>query len=126
MSEIAVGTLYDLNKGLMAQEAKVLDVKKEIKKKDKELFKFFSDNKFSMLLCNELKDYTVFAMISDRGREEQVTAAKEDLEICLSNRGELLSFELTKEKDAFEVWLRIEDKIHVYYLFPYTEAVLVF
>ena len=37
----------------------------------------------------------------------------------------LLSFEKTEDGIAFEIWLRINEEIFVYYLFPYNEAVLV-
>lgn len=124
MSEVAMGTLYELNKSAM-RASKTLDIKKTIKEKDKELFNFFATNKFAMLLCNEQKDYTVFAMISNQSRENQVATAKEELYTCLSNRGELLSFEKTEDGIAFEIWLRINEEIFVYYLFPYNEAVLI-
>jgi hypothetical protein len=124
MSEVAMGTLYDLNKSAM-RASKTLDIRETIKEKDRELFNFFATNKFAMLLCNEQKDYTVFAMISSHGREKQVATAKEELYTCLSNRGELLSFEKTEDGIAFEIWLRINEEIFVYYLFPYNEAVLV-
>lgn len=124
MSEVAMGTLYELNKSAM-RASKTLDIKKIIEEKDKELFNFFATNKFAMLLCNEQKDYTVFAMISNQSRESQVATAKEELYTCLSNRGELLSFEKTEDGIAFEIWLRINEEIFVYYLFPYNEAVLI-
>lgn len=124
MSEVAMGTLYELNKSAM-RASKTLDIKKTIKEKDKELFNFFATNKFAMLLCNEQKDYTVFAMISNQSRESQVATAKEELYTCLNNRGELLSFEKTEDGIAFEIWLRINEEIFVYYLFPYNEAVLI-
>ncbi len=124
MSEVAMGTLYELNKSAM-RASKTLDIRETIKEKDKELFNFFATNKFAMLLCNEQKDYTVFAMISNQSRENQVATAKEELYTCLSNRGELLSFEKTEDGIAFEIWLRINEEIFVYYLFPYNEAVLI-
>lgn len=124
MSEVAMGTLYELNKSAM-RASKTLDIRETIKEKDKELFNFFATNKFAMLLCNEQKDYTVFAMISNQSRENQVATAKEELYTCLSNRGELLSFEKTEDGIAFEIWLRVNEEIFVYYLFPYNEAVLI-
>ena len=124
MSEVAMGTLYELNKSAM-RASKTLDIRETIKEKDRELFNFFATNKFAMLLCNEQKDYTVFAMISNQSREHQVATAKEELYTCLSNRGELLSFEKTEDGIAFEIWLRINEEIFVYYLFPYNEAVLI-
>lgn len=124
MSEVAMGTLYELNKSAM-RASKTLDIRETIKEQDKELFNFFATNKFAMLLCNEQKDYTVFAMISNQSRENQVATAKEELYTCLSNRGELLSFEKTEDGIAFEIWLRINEEIFVYYLFPYNEAVLI-
>lgn len=124
MSEVALGTLYDLNKGAL-KDAKALNVKKEIKRLDKELFNFFANHSYFMLLCNDLKDYTVFALTSTAPRQVQIKEAKEGLIDCLKNRGELLSIEKTEDNIAFEIWLRIDEEIYAYYFFPYDDAIIV-
>ena len=60
-TEFALGTLYDLNKGLVQQnEVKlsegVLNSKKEVIKN----FLVKTNNNYYMLLSNERKDYTIF------------------------------------------------------------------
>ena len=124
MSEVALGTLYELNKGAF-KDAKALNVKKEIKRLNKELFSFFANHSYFMLLCNDLKDYTVFALTSSAPRQVQINEAKEGLIDCLRNRGELLSIDKTEDGIAFEIWLRIEEEIYVYYFFPYDDAIIV-
>ena len=49
MSEVAMGTLYELNKSAM-RASKTLDIKKTIEEKDKELFNFFATNKYFTIL----------------------------------------------------------------------------
>lgn len=120
MSEVAMGTLYDFNKGILAN-AESLNIQEAIDKQSENLTNFFTNGQYFMLLCNEQKDYTVLYLTTDK----KIENAKEELNICLSNRGELLSFELTSAKDAFEIWLRdLDGEIHVYYLFHYDNAVI--
>lgn len=121
MSEVQLGTLYDMNKELMKNEKPLSKTKiREIKQK---LIQFFSEDEYFMLLCHDLHDYTVF-----RQCEPFLSAAKESTKIlvdeCLFNRGELLSIEKTEDNLAFEIWIRNEEGIFCYYLFPYTKAVI--
>ena len=75
-----------------------------------------------MLLCNELKDYTVFK--TDDKREDTYTIAADELILCMQNRGNILSIDRTNDKVALEIWMRIEDKIYVYYAFGYDAAII--
>ena len=43
---------------------------------------------------------------------------------CLKNRGEIRGIDLTKGKDAIEIWLIIEDEAYCYYFFPYDAAII--
>ena len=40
------------------------------------------------------------------------------------NRGEVRGIDLTKDKDAIEIWLIIEDEAYCYYFFPYDAAII--
>lgn len=124
MAEMNMGTLYDLNKNLVqknisALEEGVLNSKKEIVKN------FLRDTKdtYYMLLCHEQRDYTVFKIdtLEDSKYNEMISILIDE---CLKNRGIIKSIELTKDKQAIEIWLMIEEEAFVYYLFPYGEAVI--
>ena len=131
MSDISLGTLYDVNKNLVLNgEIKltegVINSKKEIIKN----FLRRTGNTYYMLLCNERKDYTVFRkgfydedMYSDD--EHQLDEIVNILvDECMMNRGEIRGIDLTKDKDAIEIWLIIEDEAYCYYFFPYDAAII--
>lgn len=120
MSEIEIGTLYDMNKELM-KTAKPLD-NKEINKQLVRVKDFFSGDevRYYMLLSKERSDYTVFRLKNSLSS----TKAIKDLKECLNNRGEILSIEKTEDNVAFEIWLRIDGENFVYYLFRYDFGVI--
>lgn len=120
MSEIEIGTLYDINKELM-KTAKPLD-NKEINKQLVRVKDFFSGDevRYYMLLSKERSDYTVFRLKNSLSS----TKAIKDLKECLNNRGETLSIEKTEDNVAFEIWLRIDGENFVYYLFRYDFGVI--
>lgn len=125
-TEFAIGTLYDLNKGLVQQnEIKlsegVLNSKKEVIKN----FLVEKHNNYYMLLCNERKDYTIFRMgdnydYTDKGRKLSSILIDE----CLVNRGEIRGIDITKDKEAIEIWMSIEGESYVYYFFSYDNAII--
>ena len=123
MAEIKSGvTLYDLNKDLLQKE-KALS-KAKIMQKRPEIISFFKEisNNYYMLLCNDLKDYTVFK--TDDKREDTYTIAADELILCMQNRGNILSIERTQDNIALEIWMRINDEIYVYYAFGYDTAII--
>ena len=66
-SEIAVGTLYDINKNLVKnKELKLSEAALNSKRLIVRDFIYKQDNNYYMLLCNERKDYTVFDFKRDR------------------------------------------------------------
>ena len=121
-SKMTLGTLYDFNKQLMSQakELRRIDFKdslNEIKDFIKE-----KDNKYFMLLCKERSDYTVFVLFKNEDFDRQIF--KKELSECLTNRGQILSIEETKDKQAYEIWIKIDEESFVYYLFPYDLGVI--
>lgn len=121
-SKMTLGTLYDFNKQLMSQakELRRIDFKdslNEIKDFIKE-----KDNKYFMLLCKERSDYTVFVLFKNENSDRQIF--KKELSECLINRGQILSIERTKDKQAYEIWIKIDEEAFVYYLFPYDLGVI--
>ena len=124
-TEFAMGTLYDLNKGLVQQnEIKlsegVLNSKKQI------ITDFIKkcNNSYYMLLCNERKDYTVFRWVNISNDDDAKEIAQILVDECLINRGEIRGIDLTKTKDAIEIWMVIDDEAYVYYFFPYDNAII--
>lgn len=128
MSEIEAGTLYDLNKNLVQQHEKslgqgVINSKKEIIKN----YLRKINNTYYMLLCNERKDYTVFRITDDEGvvgENQYIELINILVDECLVNRGEIRGIDLTKNQDAIEIWLLIEEEAYVYYFFPYDNAII--
>ena len=124
MSNIEMGTLYEFNRDAVAAETPL--TRTELKKALREIKQFFyekPDNYF-MLLCREKYDFTLFNL---KYKEEFSTRKLiDELEECLNNRGLIISIELTKAKDAFEIWIKSTDDntACVYYLFPYDLGVI--
>jgi len=83
--------------------------------------------KYLMLLCNELKDYTVFNLDKTSTWKSAppvtVMSAVNDILECMSNRGEILVID-EQEANTWELWIRNSEGCFAYYLFPYGEAVL--
>lgn len=121
-SKMTLGTLYDFNKQLMSQakELRRIDFKDSLNQiKD---FIKEKDNKYFMLLCKERSDYTVFVLFKKEDFDRQIF--KKELYECLTNRGQVLSIEKTKDKQAYEIWIKIDEEAFVYYLFPYDLGVI--
>ena len=127
-TEFALGTLYDLNKGLVQQnEIKlsegILNSKKEVIKN----FLVKTNNNYYMLLSNERKDYTIFTMGSNDGYTYEDKSKKLVsilVDECLVNRGEIRGIDITKDKGAIEIWMSIEGESYVYYFFSYDNAII--
>ena len=102
---IEFGNLYDINKNIVKQN--------EIKLSEGLLNR-----------CNERKDYTVFDFKEKKWAERCLDCAKCLVDECLTNRGEIRGIDLTKEKDAIEIWMIIDNEAYVYYFFPYDNGVI--
>ena len=125
MSDVTLGTLYDVNKGLVAKNEVqltegVINSKKEIVKN----FIMKTENAHYMLLCKEQSDYTIFRRYNMEDTEKAMEISNILIDECLKNRGEIRGIDLTNDKDAIEIWLIIEDEAYCYYFFPYDAAVI--
>lgn len=124
-TEIAIGTLYDLNKKLVQDnEIKLSDAILNSKKEIIKNFIIDKNNYYYMLLCNERKDYTIFHWCNICNSEDAKEISTILVNECLFNRGEIRGIDLTKNKDAIEIWMSIEGDSYVYYFFPYDSAII--
>lgn len=119
-SKVTLGTTYDLNKSLVKQyEKELTEEQLEEKLNTFEDYITTSDNQYYMLLCNDKKDYTLFNYSTER-----LTFFWSELLDCLNNRGKIYSIEKTKDNQAIEIWLVINDEAFCYYFFAYDNGVL--
>ena len=98
MNNIPIGNMYEINQQLVNKE------------------------KYYMLLCKELSDYTVYVLKDSFNSRQK--ASYEVIE-TLKERGTI--YAIDKQKNgSYEIWLKpfMKDLPHVYYLFPYSKAVI--
>lgn len=120
-SKVSIGTLYDLNKAAVIKEISLTGDKLEEKKPA--IIDFLKDknNTYYMLLCNERRDYTVFRLKEENSINDLVNCLVDE---CLLNRGLVKGIDITKDQEAIEIWLSIEEEAFVYYFFPYDSAIV--
>lgn len=125
MSNLEMGTVYDLNKQLVETAEKVISPYK-LNEKKKIIKQFVRESKdtYFMLLCNERRDYTLFNIINNKEENKLNELANVFVDECLKNRGDIKGIDLTENKDAIEVWLSIEGESYCYYFFPYNAGVV--
>lgn len=113
--------LHAMNKMLMAQLPELAEKRKSELSKEIRNLALVEDGafKYLMLLSNERKDYTVFALRNKNRLELADTLAKEVME-CLENRGQIKEFDVKKDANAIEIW--IDDAF--YALFVYDLGVI--
>lgn len=121
-------SLYDMNAQIMSQ---LPTLSKEDMQTKKQTFKDFlgkTENNFYMLYGKEISYFTVFhnldPYIGYTGYQIYTDFYEVLLE-CLRNIGEVKSFDLTETKDAFEIWVKVdEDKTTCLYFFPYDSGIV--
>lgn len=112
MANVEMGTLYDLNKQVLAQ----------LPPQDKDTMNYNwnvigdwfgkDKNRWFMLMCKERSDFT-FIHITDN----KFTKAIQELKEILQERGEVLSIQYQHGEDSFEIWVRTETEIFMFMLF---------
>ena len=122
MSEIMMGTLYDMNKAAIINMPSLTN--SELKKNLKKIKQFFLDktDKYFMLLNRETYNFTLFNL----GNKNEIAMKQtmDDFKECLNNRGRVVSIELDSAGN-YEIWI-VDDfnEALVYYLFPYDLGVI--
>ena len=121
VSNVELGTAYDINKNLIKKYEHHL-TEKELKEKFTLLEEYTLEkfNHYYMLLCNDRKDYTVFhtTVLEDKH------SVPNELMECLTNRGLIYGIDRTEDGVAIEIWLMIDNEPYCYYFFPYDEAIV--
>ena len=127
-SEVVLGNLYEMNKQLMEQEPPITPTELQIAKEH--LRTWLTHNfkqKYFMLLCHELRDYTLFNLDKTDSWKMAppniIMSTANDIIECMTNRGQLLVVD-EQEDGAWELWIKNSEGCFAYYLFPYGEAVL--
>lgn len=127
-SEINLGNLYDINKQFMEKEPAINDASLQVAKEHlRNWITTHFKQKYFMLLCHELRDYTVFNLNKtnekDSASPSTIFESVNDIIECMTNRGTLLVVD-EQDDGVWELWIRNSEGCFAYYLFPYGEAVL--
>ena len=117
-AQMPLGTLYDVNKTLVAEHEKPLSMYK-INNKINGIINNFIEGFYYMLLCRERNDYTVFNYTGDR---EEAAAALKD---CILNRGECRGIQKLEDGN-YEIWIynEYDKEAFVYYLFSCNNCIV--
>jgi len=125
--QVTLGSLYDINKNIVENNVETLTIE-ELTNKKPELIEWLktTNNRYYMMLCNELKDYTVFHLkdMADPADLNYTGIIDVLIDECLPNRGLVKAVDLTENKDAIEIWIVTDGAAHVYYMFPYDAAIV--
>jgi hypothetical protein len=111
--------LYQLNKMLVANLTNY--GVEDIKSAKKLIRNFIDENPANvyMLLCHDLRYYTIF--LKNKNYEENM----EDVVIeCLEYFGDIKSIEYDEDSNVIELWFAYEEEPFVAYLFGYDEGVI--
>ena len=122
-SELSLGNLYQMNKQIIAQQKPLS--KKDFEKIEKELeqwFNWYLDG-YAMLLCRERYDFTVFHLYQKANKNPPAVAAKELIEL-VKERGTPFSMERNLDDNNWEIWIKIDNELFVYYLFDCENMVI--
>lgn len=130
-------TLYDINKDYVLKNYKKLskeEVQEQLNKSLKKYVKKYGESKYSMLLCSEKSDYTIFQM--KESTKKNINQLKTDLYECLYNRGKIYHIEFNN-LGAIECWIvsspllvekekdiNKKELVNCYHLFPYDAAII--
>lgn len=118
-SETPGTNLYQLNKMLVANLTNY--GVEDIKSAKKLIRNFIDENPANvyMLLCHDLRYYTIF--LKNKNYEENM----EDVVIeCLEYFGDIKSIEYDEDSHGIELWFTYEEEPFVAYLFGYDEGVI--
>jgi hypothetical protein len=115
--QVTIGSLYNLNKQIMEKQKPMTETEINAIKPQLEHWFNWQIDGYAMLLCRERYDFTTFHLY-EKANPNPPAVATEELIKVLKNRGTILSIEKdSNNKDAWEIWIKIDKEIFVYYLF---------
>lgn len=114
--KVSLGTLYEMNKQIMKNRKQLSEKELNAIKKDLEQWFNWHLDGYAMLLCRERYDFTVFHLYEQANPNPPAIAAKELIELA-KERGQVLSIEKELDNNAWQIWIKIENKPYAYYLF---------
>ena len=108
--------MYDMNKNLIVQLPDIS--KKDLEAGKKKINQVASNGKYFMLLCNELKYYTVFNIIPEG--EEKIEDVVLD---CINCFGATIKSIDNTPDGVLEIWIKKHEEAYVMYFFNYDSGV---
>ena len=121
MADMSLGNLYDMNKAIIGQVEKAYskkDLAQQIKKVWIPIMEVNPANNYYMLLCNELKYYTIIRF-TEHSESKNLQACRE-LQECLECCGRVYAFDSDPDNYAtVEIWVQDREtkEMHCFYLF---------
>jgi hypothetical protein len=119
---LSTGSLYELNQ--QAYDRVFPLNKTELRIQLANIYEWTREQrcKYTMLLCHDRRDYTIFRYKTDEDKK-YYDGAFRDLQECLENRGKILDIQYLQDQDAWEIWVRVfEDKGHQNYMYMFFNA----
>lgn len=112
-------TLYDLNKQMMSSKNAISFNDRMASIKELKEYVATKNNQFYMLLCNDIKYYTVFNI------PNKSSDYANDFWACLDNLGKVKAIGRTDDGEAIEIWLTLDNQeTYVAYFFAYDGGII--
>ena len=117
--------IYDINKQVISQMP-CLTIEELEEKADTLITEYQNEQKASyyMMLCNELRYYTLFHIDEFDGGSQLSCFSNEVLSCLISFTDNIKSIEITDDKTAIEIWITKDEETYVMYLFNYDTGVI--
>ncbi len=121
MTEVELGTTYSLNQTAFQHiEPPAEPILRQELKHCAE-WASLTQQKYYMLLCRELNDYTIFYM-----EHEKLFELTEEIKEVLESRGVILEIAFSHASNFFECWVRRDNgQVNMYAFFPCDDWVVV-
>lgn len=116
--------MYDINKQVISQLPSLSIEEIENKQEVIDEYQNQEQAKYYMLLCNELKYYTVFHIEEFDGGNQFSYLSNEVLSCVTGFVDDIKGIDLTEDKNAIEFWFVKNDETYVMYLFNYDLGVI--
>lgn len=122
-SEIAL-SLYEMNQNIISQlpsydKIKIQDLQNRLNQFDEK----YKDSNYFMFLCRQKNYYTVFKR--EKPVNEQFASLGESVITIIQEMNKYIATD-EDANDHYEIWLRDEEGVEDYLLFPYDDGVVTY